>query len=454
MRFLLAALLGLFPLVAGAAATTAQLLTPRYTSVAGGESQVMQVKFFNSDGTPAAGERAFFGNDICGFFQNGEFSIGVTTDSQGVATVTFTAMNPPGITCWVSAASGQARAVIDVLTYRFSAAYVTASLDPERPHTGQPFRIRAQAKAGAYNLANVELTATIVPGSASASISPPTAKSGDSGTVTFGVNPDGRIGAYDVEIDFRGHKTRVRVPAPENPYQDMWWSGSAENGWGVSVVQHGDMLFTVIYAYDAQGKPTWYAVPGGTWNAARTGFTGDVYSPQGSPFFAYDASRFAPGAAIGTVTLAFTGANTATLDYRIDGVTGRKSITRQLSGPNDASLPEQRGDMWWGGPSQDGWGIAVLQQYRSLFSVWFTYDAGGQPTWYVMPSGGWVDGNTWQGRIYRATGSPWLGQAYDPAALELTDVGSYQMVFDAAGASFRYYVEGRGGTLALTRQPF
>ena len=454
MRFLLAALLGLVPVFAHAAASTAQLLTPRHTSVAGGESQVMRAKFLNSDGSPAAGEMAFFGNDICGFFQNGQFSIAVPTDANGVATVTFTAMNPPGITCWVSGASGAGRVVIDVLTYKFSNAYVTATLDPPQPHVGQPFRIRAQAKSGAYPLANVELTASVVAGPGGASIAPASANSGDSGTVNFGVNPDGRIGNFEVEVDFRGHKARVRVAAPDNPFQDMWWSGNSENGWGVSVVQHADALFSVIYAYDGEGKPTWYVMPGGTWNEARSAFTGDVYAPQGSPYFAYDASKFVAGAAIGRMTLSFEGANQATLDYQIEGVAGRKAITRQLFGPAEVSLASQLGDMWWGGPAQNGWGIAVLQQYRSLFSVWFTYDADGQPTWYVLPSGGWVDEKTYQGRIYRANGSPWLGRQYDPAALRLTDVGSFQMVFEGNTASFRYHVEGRGGTLALTRQPF
>ena len=45
--------------------------------------------------------------------------------------------------------------------------------------------------------------------------------------------------------------------------QDMWWAGSAENGWGMSLVQHNDTLFGALYIYDRTGKPIWVVMPGG-----------------------------------------------------------------------------------------------------------------------------------------------------------------------------------------------
>ncbi len=238
-------------------------------------------------------------------------------------------------------------------------------------------------------------------------------------------------------------------------YQDMWWAGTAENGWGMSVVQHADKLFSVIYAYDDAGAATWYVMPAGQWNGTTTGYTGALYRPSGSPFFAYDVARFSPGAAIGTATLTFTDANHATLDYSIDGASGRKLITRQPFGdPFDTAVYPARGDMWWGGTLQNGWGIAVLQQYGTLFSVWFTYDASGAPTWYVMPGGSWTDADTYAGRIYRTTGSPWVGRNYDPSLLHATDVGPYRLRFGGDTATLDYTIEGRTGTLSLSRQPF
>ncbi len=445
-------LLACFAPLAAAAVSSAQLLTPRYTSVAGGESQVFSVMFLDAAGRAATGEAVRFSNDACGLFENGSGSIDKVTDARGIAVAIFTARNPPGITCWVNAASGNVRAIFDVLTYRLGGAYVTATVSPAR--YGQPFTITAQPQFGIYKLANVEMTATVIPGSAGAAVFPAAGNTGSAGKVDFVVTPDGSIGDYEVEVDFRGHKFVMNIVAPERPWQDMWWAGEVENGWGVSIVQHRDQLFAVLYAYDAEGNPTWYVIPGGAWDESRRTFTGSVYAPRGSPFYAYDRARFDVGAKLGTASLTFNSGDNATLDFTISGVTGRKVLSRQLFGPVDVAVPSGIGDMWWGGDAQNGWGIAVLQQYRTLFMVWFTYDASGAPRWYVMPQGSWIDGATYDGRIFRTTGAPWLGRIYDPARFATTDVGSYRFRLTDSGATLSYSIDGRSGMLDLVRQPF
>jgi hypothetical protein len=157
---------------------------------------------------------------------------------------------------------------------------------------------------------------------------------------------------------------------------------------------------------------------------------------------------------VGQASLDFTDPAHVALSYTIDGVSGRKAITRQPFGPVDLSGGIDVGDMWWGGLTQNGWGIAVLQQYRSLFAVWFTYDAAGAPVWYVMPSGHWSDAQTWEGRIYRTTGSPWLGHAYDPSQFRSVDVGSFRMHFSGDTATFDYTIDGKSASMPLQRQPF
>src|SRR5258708_8264181 len=62
-------------------------------------------------------------------------------------------------------------------------------------------------------------------------------------------------------------------------YQDLWWAGSQENGWGLSISQQGSTLFTVMYIYDAAGKPRLVVMPGGTWNAANNTYSVSRYSP-------------------------------------------------------------------------------------------------------------------------------------------------------------------------------
>jgi hypothetical protein len=236
--------------------------------------------------------------------------------------------------------------------------------------------------------------------------------------------------------------------------QDLWWSGNAENGWGMSITQHGDTLFSVIYAYDSAGRPAWYAMPGGTWNASHTAYTGALYQPHGSPYFSYDASRLSVGASLGTATLTFMDSSNATLEYDIGGASGRKSIVRQIYGAPDMMNRGSHADMWWGGSSQNGWGMALMQQYTTLFAVWFTYDASGSASWFVMPGGTWTSDTTYEGRLYRTTSSPWAGVAYDPARLQVIDAGSFRLRFDGATPTFEYSADGRTGSLPLTRQPF
>ncbi|HEY4999880.1 MAG TPA: hypothetical protein VII36_12080, partial [Usitatibacter sp.] len=435
------------------AAASVLLVTPQAMSVAGGETKPFSVRFFDALGQPSVGETVRFSNDACGFFPNGNFFMDTVTDATGTATLDFTALNPAGITCGLTATAGvQAR--FDVLTYQDALVSVVAATLPPTPRPGQPYTLDVSARFGGYPLANVDVAVRVIPGTASAAISSSTQSTGASGVAAFQVVPDQRFGGYSIEASFKGHTQRIDMVLPVNALQDMWWAGSAENGWGMSIVQHASpVLFSVIYAYDAAGNPTWYVMPGGTWNAEHTSITGPVYSTRGAPYTAYDASKFVVGAPAGNVTLAFLDLNEATLDFTIEGFAGRKNLTRQIFAQADPSFAPDVGDMYWGGLAQNGWGVSVIQQYRNLFNVWYTYDANGMPTWFVMPQGQWTDPSTVVGRIYRTTGSPWLG-VYDPAKLVVVDVGAFQLRFTIEGATFDYAIEGKSATMALVRQPF
>jgi len=249
---------------------------------------------------------------------------------------------------------------------------------------------------------------------------------------------------------------RVAVaPGGPDDYQDLWWAGSSENGWGMSITQHGATIFAALFVYDATGQPLWLVMPGGTWNAAFTQYTGALYIPTGSWFGAYDASRFAANASVGSATLTFTGPGSATLAYTINGVSGAKSITRQPYGPVDPTPVAAYGDLWWGGEAQNGWGVAINQQYRTLFAVWYTYDVNGKTVWYVIPSGAWTSANAYTGVAYRVTGAPWIGAAYDASALNAQAAGSVTFSFaDLNHAVMTYTLDGVTQSKPITRQPF
>jgi hypothetical protein len=439
-------------------AASAQAVFPLVrASVPSGETRVFTARFFDALGRPAAGETVEFSNDACGRFPNGQFIATTTTDATGTASITFTALPIGGTFCWLVARAG-ASVTFNVLVFPLSTAYVTARLDPAEPSPGQQFRVITGAHVGQYDIFDADISARIVPGTATATLSTASVSTGTSGSNAFVVTPGKSLGDYNIELTYRGSvKRTVAMRAPVNPWQDLWWSGEAESGWGMSVVQHRDMLFSIVYAYDNAGKPIWYVMPSGTWNDARTAFSGAVYVPKGSPFNAYDTARFDIGAPVGTLTLTFNSlANEATLDYTINGLSGSKPITRILFGEGGAARRPGVGDLWWGGMSQNGWGLSVLQQGDTLFTLWFTYDAAGAATWYVMPGGYWGDSRTYSGRLYRSMGSTWLDRPYDRSAFRMIDVGSYSLRFAADGtATFTYYMDsGPTATLPLTRIPF
>ncbi|APV48529.1 hypothetical protein BWI17_01795 [Betaproteobacteria bacterium GR16-43] len=270
-------------------------------------------------------------------------------------------------------------------------------------------------------------------------------------TLTDGVS-DGDLAADGVVTAFGGFAV---APPWFFELQDLWWGGAGESGWGVSIVQHDEKLFAVIYAYDGNGMPTWYVMSNGTWNASRTTFTGPLYSPRGAPYTQYDAAQLDVGPPVGTLSITFIDSSHATLDYVINGMSARKPITRQIFGTLATNSRPPVGDMWWGGSQQNGWGIAILQQFGTLFAVWFTYNDVGEPVWFVMPAGSWSSADTFEGRIYRTASSRWLAMAYNTSAFRVFDVGSFRVRFTGAEtAAFEWTIEGRSGALALQRQKF
>ncbi|HEX4859426.1 MAG TPA: hypothetical protein VFV17_10440, partial [Usitatibacteraceae bacterium] len=239
---------------------------------------------------------------------------------------------------------------------------------------------------------------------------------------------------------------------------DMWWAGQSENGWGVSIAQHGLQQFAVLFVYDNSGKPTFYAMPGGTFNASQTAFTGALYQPTSSPYFAYDSSLFRPGGAtngsVGTATITYSSANAATLTYTINGISGTKQIVRQPFGADDGQPALQVNDMWWGGQAENGWGLNIAQQGRQLFPVWYTYNAQGNATFFAVPGGTW-NGNTFTGDIYSTVSSAWLGVNYVPASFQVTKVGTMTLTFsDQSNGVMTYTVNGVTQSKAIVRQPY
>ena len=113
-------------------------------------------------------------------------------------------------------------------------------------------------------------------------------------------------------------------------------------------------------------------------------------------------------------------------------------------------------DLWFN-PNESGWGLNIVQHpSRNIFAVWFTYDAGGSPRWYVIPGGTWhATTNSLTAAMYQTTGPAGSAATFDPSLVKVAPVGNVTITFsDANHGTFAYSVNGVLGSKAITRQPF
>lgn len=108
---------------------------------------------------------------------------------------------------------------------------------------------------------------------------------------------------------------------------------------------------------------------------------------------------------------------------------------------------------WWN-PDESGWGLFTIDQGSSLAAGWFTYDADGEPTWFLLSGVAPRADGSYQGDLLRFTGVPFpqiAGQSANPP----TVLGQATLSFQSETAmTFAYSVNGQNTTKALTRFGF
>ena len=119
------------------------------------------------------------------------------------------------------------------------------------------------------------------------------------------------------------------------------------------------------------------------------------------------------------------------------------------------SIPPKRHGLWWRSPagSENGWGLNLVHQGETLFATWFTYDADGSPTWFVMDDVRKVGEEIYFGTVYATSAAP-LG-AYEASRFRAQAVGVATLAFDRAGeGTFTYTVNGITERKAITKFVF
>jgi hypothetical protein len=121
-------------------------------------------------------------------------------------------------------------------------------------------------------------------------------------------------------------------------YTDLWGGGQpnpTENGWGLNLIQQGDIIFATMFVYGSDNTPRWYSASSLSPSGGSTTWTGVLAQTTGPYFGAtWNNAQVVP-TIVGNMTVTFSSANSGTLSYSVNGVNVTKSISRfSLRAPN------------------------------------------------------------------------------------------------------------------------
>lgn len=158
----------------------------------------------------------------------------------------------------------------------------------------------------------------------------------DNGTLRYTVNGVSQVKYITREV-FGTVPTCTYSAQPDlagaSNYTDLWWvPGGAESGWGINLTHQGDVIFATWFTYGTDGAPLWFAATAP--RVSNGTYTGTLVRTAGPPFGAqpFDPSKVKRMES-GDIRFTFASGDTATMSYRVDGVTQTKSITRQVFFP-------------------------------------------------------------------------------------------------------------------------
>lgn len=112
-------------------------------------------------------------------------------------------------------------------------------------------------------------------------------------------------------------------------YSDLWGGGQpapTENGWGLNLIQQGDVIFATMFVYRADNTPMWFSASALT-STNGTSWTGQLSRTTG-PYYGANWTNSVVNTVVGTMTINFANANSGSLSYTADGVTVNKQISR------------------------------------------------------------------------------------------------------------------------------
>ena len=322
------------------------------------------------------------------------------------------------------------------------------------------FTISSRVALTAYTQGNLDLVSTILDANGVGLEANDDAQTVDTNTgITRELDP----GTYYLHIAHwvptgtGPYSVVMRSDRVDRNHTALWWNAQ-ESGWGINVNHQGDIVFATLFSYDDNGSPMWLVMSRGE-RQPDGAYAGALHRTTGP---AFNAVPWSPATAtqVGTMRIAFSGADNATLTYSVNGRSVTKAITRQnfRTPPEcswslfDRSWQRNVQDLWWN-PAESGWGINLTHQEQTVFATLFTYAANGQGLWLVMPDGAQDDNGRVTGSLYRTQGPRFDAAPWTP--VQSTQVGTMSLDFvDGNNATLTYSLDGVSVNKVITRQVF
>jgi hypothetical protein len=167
---------------------------------------------------------------------------------------------------------------------------------------------------------------------------------------------------------------------------------------------------------------------------------------------------------VGNMRLSFADPEHGTLTYNVGAAQVTKAVTKLDFGglptctwsASNRSQSSNVQDLWWGGIAESGWGVNLAHQGDIVFATLFTYDAGGQPRWFVMSAGRKTGDSSFSGPLYRTRGPAFNSVPFTPiTAADNTEVGTMTFNFtDGDTGTMTYTVNGVQVTKSISRFEF
>jgi len=120
-------------------------------------------------------------------------------------------------------------------------------------------------------------------------------------------------------------------------YSDLWGGGQpvpTEQGWGLNLIQQGDVIFATWFVYAQNGTPTWFSATLNPTSGSTT-WSGQVVFVPSASYYGGALGGTPPMNVVGNATITFSNVNAGTLSWSANGVTVNKQISRfSLRAPN------------------------------------------------------------------------------------------------------------------------